>query len=117
MNEPARCTAHSSRTGKPCQKWPIAGGTVCRSHGGAAPQVQEKAKKRLSALFPESVRVFGALLKRDEFPTVQFQTARFIAEQEVGKAHESMSMEMSGDAALMLALQAGRKRAAESRKA
>lgn len=46
----AVCTARSSRTGKHCRKAPIAGGTVCRTHGGAAPQVQRKAAERLADL-------------------------------------------------------------------
>jgi hypothetical protein len=44
---PRRCTAHSSRTGKPCKLPPITGSNVCRSHGGAAPQVKAKARQRL----------------------------------------------------------------------
>jgi len=110
-----RCTA-TNRQGHRCGKWAILGGNVCRNHGGAAPQVMLKAKERLAAMVPKAMRVLDALLGRAEFPTVQFQTARFIAEQEVGKAQESVSMELGGDAALMQALMAGRKRAAESRK-
>lgn len=43
----AKCTAHSARTGLPCQKYAIKGATVCRTHGGAAPQVKAKAEQRL----------------------------------------------------------------------
>ena len=42
-----KCTAHSSRTGKPCQLSAIKGGTVCHKHGGSAPQVKKKAHERL----------------------------------------------------------------------
>ncbi|BBZ34115.1 HGGxSTG domain-containing protein [Mycolicibacterium confluentis] len=44
---PVKCSARSSRTGKPCQKYPVAGATVCRTHGGSAPQVQKAARRRL----------------------------------------------------------------------
>ncbi|GAT02949.1 putative uncharacterized protein [Mycolicibacterium fortuitum subsp. acetamidolyticum] len=44
---PVKCSARSSRTGLPCQKWPVAGATVCRTHGGSAPQVQKAARRRL----------------------------------------------------------------------
>jgi hypothetical protein len=42
-----KCSARSSRTGKPCQRYPAVGATVCRVHGGAAPQVQKAARRRL----------------------------------------------------------------------
>ena len=41
------CSAHSSRTGEPCRKPAIAGGTVCRTHGGAASVAKAKARKRI----------------------------------------------------------------------
>src|SRR6476620_8391029 len=44
---PRRCSPPSSRTGKPCKLPPITGSNVCRSHGGAAPQVKAKARQRL----------------------------------------------------------------------
>lgn len=43
----AQCTAHSKRTGEPCQRPAIKGGTVCHQHGGGAPQVKDKARQRL----------------------------------------------------------------------
>ena len=106
-----RCTA-TNRQGSRCGKWAIQGGTVCRNHGGAAPQVILKAKERLAAMVPKAMQVLDALLGRDEFPTVQFQAARFIAEQEVGKAHESVSMEVSGEVTLSQKIAAARKRLA-----
>jgi hypothetical protein len=42
-----RCNAHSSRTGEPCKLPPVKGSNVCRSHGGAAPQVKAKARQRI----------------------------------------------------------------------
>lgn len=45
-----RCTAKSARTGLPCKCRPILGGSVCRTHGGSAPQVKRKALERLADL-------------------------------------------------------------------
>jgi phage terminase small subunit len=50
MKAERRCSAKSARTGQPCQKAPIKGGTVCTVHGGRAPQVQRKAAERLADL-------------------------------------------------------------------
>ena len=74
-----RCTA-TNRQGRRCGKPPILGGTVCRMHGGAAPQVEAKAKERLAALLPKALSRLDALLDRSEFPTVQFQAARLVIE-------------------------------------
>lgn len=45
-----KCTAQSARSKKPCSRWAIAGGTVCPTHGGSAPQVKRKAQERLQDL-------------------------------------------------------------------
>lgn len=41
------CKARSSRTGDPCNNPPMKGATVCRMHGGAAPQTKAAARVRL----------------------------------------------------------------------
>jgi phosphopentomutase len=41
----------------------IPGGTVCHYHGGAAPQVQQKAKERLAALVDPAINRLTKLLK------------------------------------------------------
>jgi hypothetical protein len=43
----ARCAA-TARSGERCRKQAIAGAHVCRFHGGAAPQVQAAARRRLA---------------------------------------------------------------------
>lgn len=48
-----RCRAKSSRTGKPCKKAPIRGAVVCRTHGGAAPQVKAAAEQRVRDMLME----------------------------------------------------------------
>jgi len=50
IKEDRRCTAKSIMSQKRCKKWAMRGGTVCRAHGGAAPQVKRKAKERLEDL-------------------------------------------------------------------
>ena len=44
-----RCKATSKGTGQPCKLPPMRGQTVCRKHGGGAPQARAAAAQRLAA--------------------------------------------------------------------
>lgn len=44
-----RCTAKAKGSGNQCRRYAIAGGNVCRNHGGNAPQVKAAAERRLAA--------------------------------------------------------------------
>lgn len=43
----SQCRATSKQSGKRCGRAAIPGGSVCRMHGGSAPQVQSRARERL----------------------------------------------------------------------
>ena len=58
----ATCTAHR-RDGLRCKGAPIRGATVCRLHGGSAPQVRDAARKRiLAAADPVAARLIEIAL-------------------------------------------------------
>src|SRR5262245_28796987 len=61
-NDPRRCTAQSSQTGKRCKNASIPGGRVCRYHGGAAPQVIKKAQERIRELEHPAVDAIAKIL-------------------------------------------------------
>lgn len=44
-----RCKARTKKTGVQCKRRPVPGAAVCVMHGGAAPQVQAAAARRLAA--------------------------------------------------------------------
>jgi hypothetical protein len=51
--DPRKCIAWTTGNHGPkrrCDRWAIAGGTVCEKHGGKAPNVVKAAKQRLEAL-------------------------------------------------------------------
>jgi len=50
MADSDRCTATATSTGNRCKQPAIKGGTVCRFHGGEAPQVKKKAQERLNEM-------------------------------------------------------------------
>lgn len=73
---PARkCTAKKRKTGEPCQRWAVAGATVCSVHGGQLPRVSERAKAiqdaaRLQLLdsVPDSIATIYTLAMDEDTP-------------------------------------------------
>jgi hypothetical protein len=74
MNPPAhRCTATAKASGEQCLRPAIPGGSVCRKHGGGAPQVKAAADRRIleasesiKELLPAAVRELKRLLEGDK---------------------------------------------------
>jgi hypothetical protein len=61
-----RCTAQSKQKGQQCGSWAIEGGTVCRHHGGRAPQVQAKARERLAKLVDPAISALARAIEEGE---------------------------------------------------
>ena len=59
-----QCTAKAKSTGNRCARRPIAGGTVCSVHGGAAFQVKRAAKLRLLDLVDPALGELYRILHR-----------------------------------------------------
>jgi hypothetical protein len=82
-----KCKA-TNRQGKRCGKYAIPGGTVCRMHGGAAPQVKNKAEERLRALEMPAIDRMAKLINQDEFPSVAYQASKDVLDRLRGRATE-----------------------------
>ncbi len=63
---PRQCTATVSDGSRRCRRVAINGGTVCRSHGGAAPQVRAAAQRRLADLVDPAIRELQRVLDDDD---------------------------------------------------
>ena len=61
-----QCKAKSKRSGKRCQKPAIKSGTVCRMHGGAAPQVKKKARERFNDLVDPAINTLAKAMEEAE---------------------------------------------------
>jgi hypothetical protein len=107
---PRRCSAKSKSTGKPCQRPAIPGGTVCRYHGGAAPQVKAAAMDRLRALQHPAIDRLGQLIAQEEFPTVAYAASRDVLDRTLGKPGEHLDLTLSVTDALLAKLDRGRLR-------
>ena len=61
------CNA-TTRQGNPCRGAAIKGGTVCRLHGGSAPQVKAAARRRLEAMIDPALSVMLEMLTDRDTP-------------------------------------------------
>lgn len=89
------CVA-TNRQGKRCGRSPIAGATVCRMHGGAAPQVKRKALERLMELQDRAIDRMAALMHQEQYPSTAYAASRDILDRTMGKPTESVQVEQSG---------------------
>lgn len=65
---PAVLCSARRKNGTPCKRPPVAGATVCRAHGGAAPQVKRKAQERLLEGVPKMLRMLKQLASDETVP-------------------------------------------------
>lgn len=92
-----RCSATSKQKGTRCGRTAIPGGTVCRYHGGAAPQVKLKALERLEAYQDRAIDRLFTLVEQKEFPSTALSAAKDVLDRTMGKAAEALSVEHSGE--------------------
>ncbi len=59
-----KCSAKSSRTGEPCQRWAMNGTNVCQMHGGAARQVRLKARERLNEMAGRAIDTLDIAMEK-----------------------------------------------------
>lgn len=89
-----RCTATAKGTRQRCKRLPIPGGTVCVKHGGGAPQVQEAAMARLLRLQHPAIARLEQLMVQKEFPSTAYQAVRDVLDRTMGKAAESLNVNL-----------------------
>lgn len=96
-NDPTkrRCTA-TNRSGSRCGRYPILGGTVCRMHGGAAPQVKQKALERLTAYQDRAIDRLFTLVEQTNFPSTSMAAVKDVLDRTMGKPAESVAVQHSG---------------------
>jgi len=85
------CNA-TTRGGAPCKGQAILGGTVCRMHGGAAPQVKAKALERLEAYQDRAIDRLFTLVDQVEYPSVAIAAVKDVLDRTMGKAAETMAI-------------------------
>jgi hypothetical protein len=95
-----KCKAQT-KSGRPCSKDAIDGGTVCYFHGGNAPQVIAAARRRLATMmFPALAVVEKSLKKHKSNPGVALRAAMDVLDRNGFKAPEKHEITGEGGAAI-----------------
>ena len=94
MQEPTLCKARR-KNGEPCRNPPMLGSTVCRMHGGAAPQVKRRAQQRiLEASDQAAYRLVQMMQDTKIPPAVQLAAARDLLDRAGLGAKQEVSIEL-----------------------
>lgn len=96
----SRCRA-TNRQGRRCAQPHIPGGTVCRYHGGAAPQVKQAALARLLALQHPAIDRLAQLIAQQQFPSTAMAAVRDVLDRTLGKPAETVALEHSGEVTII----------------
>ncbi len=116
-DERPRCKAKSKTSGRQCAQPPIPGGTVCRFHGGAAPQVKMAALARLEHYRDRAAERLCELIELADFPSTSLGAVKDLLDRTLGKPTEKVDVSVSGELSLVPdRLAAARKRLSERAK-
>lgn len=87
-----RCSAKSKQTKAPCRQPAIPGGTVCRYHGGAAPQVRLAALERLKAYQDRAIDRLFKLVEQEGFPSTSLSAVKDVLDRTMGRPAETVQV-------------------------
>lgn len=93
-NPDRRCTAHR-KNGQQCRKWAILGGTVCATHGGAAPAVRRAAALRLAMAADRMAKNLLGLATEADTDSVKLAATNSALDRAGLAAKSNMSIELS----------------------
>lgn len=80
VRQARRCSARRTN-GEPCRAFAIVGGTVCRAHGGTAPQVSHAA--HLAEIMRRERRHFDVIYERWRQEYAEWQAGRILVVAEL----------------------------------
>lgn len=89
-----RCRATSSRTGLPCQRWAIQGGTVCPTHGGSIKRVKLSAQQRIAEMVDPALNALAELVDNADSDVVKLAAIKDVLDRAGYKPRERV--EQSG---------------------
>jgi hypothetical protein len=84
------------RNGKPCEAWAIEGGSVCRMHGGGAPQVKRSAALRLAMMVDPALEVLLRTVRQKKDKKLAFAAAQDVLNRNGYKSYDEIKIKGSG---------------------
>ena len=91
----SQCTARN-RSGSQCGLPAIPGATVCRMHGGSAPQVRQKARERILAAAEPALAEMIRLATKAKNESVRRQAAAYILDRAGLQGHDELEQADGG---------------------
>jgi hypothetical protein len=89
-----RCIATRSN-GEPCRAWPVRGTSVCKWHGGSAPQVKRKAQERLEFAADKAAQKLIEFMNSSKVPyPVRLQACRDLLDRAGLKAGTELTIQL-----------------------
>lgn len=71
-----QCSATSKQSGARCKRHAIVGGSVCKMHGGGAPQTRARAQERIAQAFDPALAYLLRASRQKEINAAGVQAAR-----------------------------------------
>lgn len=97
-----RCTATSKVTGERCGSTPPPGGTVCKWHGGAAPQVKAKVEERIALMVDPALVALRHLVDTADSDSVRLSAIKDILDRAGYKPRDKTDLKVEGGLAIYL---------------
>ena len=94
IRDPRKCI--HKRAGRFCERWAIAGGTVCPKHGGSAPQVKRAAQLRMNEMLLRKIERLDEISEQDMHMPSALGATQSIINRVMGKVGEAPKKENSG---------------------
>jgi hypothetical protein len=88
-----RCGRRAKHSGQACRNWAMHGQTVCRIHGGKAPQALRKAEQRIRDLEHPAISQVAFEMQHGDTSAVRFAAARWLLELLGHKAIERVQQD------------------------
>jgi hypothetical protein len=93
---PSRRCGRRTRGGGQCTQWAMLGQTVCRMHGGSAPQAKKAAAVRIAELVDAALTELERLLTEADSDAVRLAAVKDVLDRHMGRSSQHVDVTGAG---------------------